>query len=116
LFCSWFRLSCSPVIRQRVTIVGSGFFLGFSTPIIFTTQDGTPAALVVTVNGAPASSSITLVNMPTGMTAQITLCDTTDLAERHRSDQRTATNDSLSVAKLSVTLDGYGTAFLHMVP
>ena len=46
--------------------------MGFSTLIIVTTQDGNPAALGVTVNGASASASITLVNMPTGMSAQIT--------------------------------------------
>ena len=59
--------------NSTVAIVGtSGFFLGFSTSIVITTQDGNPQALIVTISGAPASSSITLVNMPTGVTAQIT--------------------------------------------
>jgi hypothetical protein len=59
--------------NSTVAIVGtSGFFLGFSTSIVITTQDGNAGALIVTISGAPASSSITLVNMPTGVTAQIT--------------------------------------------
>jgi hypothetical protein len=39
--------------NSTFTIVSNGFFLGFSTSTILTTQDGTPVALVVTVHGAP---------------------------------------------------------------
>jgi hypothetical protein len=59
--------------NSTIAVVGTnGFFLGFSTSIVITTQDGNAGALIVTISGAPASSSITLVNMPTGVSAQIT--------------------------------------------
>ncbi len=69
--------------NSTVAIVGNGFFLVFSTSTVLTTQDGTPAPLVVTVTGAPSSSSITLVAMPTGVTAQITQPDASGAATIH---------------------------------
>ena len=70
LLISFVMVACN----STIAVVGTsgGFFLGFSTSTILTTQDGTPAALNVTITGAPTSSSIALVSMPTGITAQIT--------------------------------------------
>ncbi len=70
--------------NSTFTIVSSGFFLAFSTSTVLISQDGTPASLVVTVNGAPFSaSSISLVSMPTGVTAQITQPDASGDATIH---------------------------------
>ena len=55
LVVSFELLACN---STTVTIVGGGFFLGFSTPIIFTTQDGTPAALVVTVDSLSVAQTL----------------------------------------------------------
>jgi hypothetical protein len=62
------------------TIVGGFLSMGFSTSIIVTTQGGKPAALGVTVSGASASAYITVVNMPTGISGQITQPDASGAA------------------------------------
>ncbi len=65
------------------TVVGTGFFMVFSTSALITPQDGTPASLGVTITGASSSPSITLVALPTGVTAQVTQPDSSGAATIH---------------------------------